>query len=503
MEHKKGFWKGFLIGGICFLVVGALGVLGMTRLIKALSERSRDYSKEAALTSAEATPGTSDITETFTRPATQESPQGTTPAPGVLPYYIDRQEDSFLNMMAAIVKLVENNQVMEYDLAGMELAAQKAFVENLGGRWEDFEKAQPSYAADARIKERTDYPFLNRLGELKDLAFERGLAAEGETKEAEISTYRAFVEAMEDPYAGFLTAEEWEETQESSSGIYHGIGVQISQDLEKLTCTVTAVFSTSPAREAGILVGDIIRKVDGIDVTQMQISELVKFVRGPEGTRVTIGIYRPALDQEMEFVCERRKIEVDTVYSEMLTKDIGLLRLTEFDEVSLTQMTNALKSLSSQGMKKLVLDLRGNPGGLLSTVLEMADLFLDGGQMIFKMDYKDGEVYTEKTHTRASFTGDMVVLVNGGSASAAEVLTGILQDYSRAVIMGEKTYGKGIVQSFFDLPENNMLKLTIAHYYSPTGRDFHGNGIMPDIEAVDDVLTEQDELVELAVRQLQ
>lgn len=513
MEHKKGFWKGFIIGGICFFVLGALGVLGMTRLLQALSEKSREhYSTEATVpTSAlpESDPASSGRPSRPSSEAQQNSTEAaSTPDSSQAARIIDRNEDSFLNMLAAMTDLIEENQVLEYDLEEMQLAAGQAYVEAFGEDWERYKNAKPEHLGVAQVIEREDYDFLNRLGEIKELVQERRIISSrfvepGTQEAAEIAAYRAFVAATGDAYSEFMTAEEWEASQESSSGVYYGIGVQIIQDNETMTCTVTAVFSNSPAKEAGILVGDIFRSVDGVDVTQMPISELVTYVRGEAGTKVHLTIFRPALNQEIELDCERRKVEVDTVQSRMLTDDIGLIHLTEFDEISLSQMKKALDDLSSKGMKKLVLDLRGNPGGLLNTVLEIADLFLDGGQMIFKMDYKDGEVYTERTRTRASFKGDMVVLVNGGSASASEVLTGIMQDYERAVVMGEKTYGKGIVQSYFELPEDNVLKLTIAHYYSPTGRDFHGVGIEPDIAMADDVLTEEDELLNLAIEQLQ
>ena len=322
-------------------------------------------------------------------------------------------------------------------------------------------------------------------------------------KEIEVSTLKAFVAASGDVYSGYLTEEEWESAQMGSDGSYCGIGVQIMQDPETMESTVTNVFSNSPAKEAGMLTGDIFKKVDGMDVTQMPLDQTVTYVRGHEGEAVTITVFRPATNETLDITCIRRQVEVDTVSWRMLTDTIGYLELMEFDNVTINQVRNALTELQSKGMKKLVLDLRGNPGGLLNSVLSIADYFTKRGDLIFRMDYKGGEHYTEKAQENPVFEGDMVVLIDGGSASAAEVLTGILQDYKIATVMGQTSFGKGIVQSFYDSHDGSVVKLTIAHYYSPLGRDFHGTGIEPDIKGEDDVMTEdKDELLEQAIEHL-
>ena len=248
--------------------------------------------------------------------------------------------------------------------------------------------------------------------------------------------------------------------------------------------------------------GDVFIAVNGEDVTQMALDDIVIRVRGEEGTRVRITVYRAITDETLTLDCERRQVQVDTVYSRMLTENVGYIQLTEFDEVSVTQIKSAVTSLKNEGMTKLVFDLRNNPGGLLSSVLSIADFFVKSNVVIFRMEYVDGEVYTEKSHNSPIFEGDMVVLVNGNSASASEVFTGIMQDYGRAVIMGTQTFGKGIVQSFFTLDDGGALKTTIAHYFSPLGRDFHGVGITPDIIGEDDVLTDDDELLDQALEQM-
>ena len=526
-ENKNKFWKGFLIGAFCFFVIGALAVLGMTRFLERIAEKRNvpAVTTEVPTTvippSAEVVPGTDPGAKAETTPAgtaiapvtipnqttpaeqSTEVPTQTTEAP-IVTVEIDRKLDTFLDELEIVEKLVKENQVLPYDMEVMHQAALKAYVELAGGNWAEYENDKPFYGEGVTpmIRER-DSDFLNRMGEIRDMVDQR-IAPDAETKkQLEIDTLKAFVSASDDVYSGYLTAEEWESTQMDSDGSYCGIGVQIMQDPETMESTVTNVFSNSPAKEAGMLTGDVFKKVDGMDVTQMPLDQMVTYVRGHEGKPVTITVYRAATGETLDITCIRRQVEVDTISWRMLTDNIGYLELMEFDNVTIRQVKEALDELSKQGMKKLVLDLRGNPGGLLNSVLSIADYFTQRGDLLFRMDYKDGEVYTEKAQERPIFTGDMVVLVDGGSASAAEVLTGILQDYKLATVMGQTTFGKGIVQSFFDTQDGSVLKLTIAHYYSPLGRDFHGSGIAPDIQGEDDVLTEdKDELLEQAIEHL-
>ncbi|MBP3729072.1 MAG: S41 family peptidase, partial [Lachnospiraceae bacterium] len=419
------------------------------------------------------------------------------------PRTIDRTKDGFLNLLSQVEDLFHKNQVLPFDMEQMHQEALKQYVELSGGVWEEYRDALPSYGPEVTLIVRTDSEFLNRMGELQELVEERLHPTEEQIKQAQEGTIKAFVAASGDRYSDFLTAEEWASTQESSDGSYCGIGVQIMQDKETMVSTVTNVFSNSPAKEAGMLTGDVFKKVDGMDVTQMPLEQIVTYVRGHEGEPVVITVYRAVSNETLEITCVRRKVEVETVSYRMLTGTVGYLELMEFDNVTIRQVSDAVKSLIGQGMQKMILDLRGNPGGLLSSVLEVADFFTKKGTLLFRMDYKNGETYTENAVDPPLFTGEMVVLVDGGTASAGEVLTGILQDYHLATIMGEKTFGKGIVQSFFNVGEEDMLKLTIAHYYSPLGRDFHGVGIEPDVYGSDNVLTPEDELLEQALKSLE
>ena len=315
---------------------------------------------------------------------------------------------------------------------------------------------------------------------------------------------KAYVDAADDPYSSYLTAEEFAKMMEDTNGSYCGIGVQIQQNLETMETTVIQVFSNGSAKEEGMKAGDVIIAVGDVDAREMLIDDLVSLVRGEEGTKVDVTVYRSWEDKEITFTLTRRPVEVDTVYYRMLTDKIGYLQLTEFDEVSAGQMEAALKALKKDGAKQLVLDIRNNPGGLLSSVLDVADLFLEKNLLIMSMEDKEGHVYEYYSDSKPVFTGDLLVLVNGSSASASEVLTGCLKDHGRAVIMGEKTFGKGIVQGFFTLSDGSAIKLTTEYYSTPSGQCIHKIGIEPDIAGADDPATEDaDELLEQATGYLQ
>ena len=314
---------------------------------------------------------------------------------------------------------------------------------------------------------------------------------------------KAYVDASDDPYSEYLTAEEFAKMMEDTSGSYCGIGVQIQQNVDTMATTIIQVFSNGSAKEQGMKAGDVIVRVGDEDARQMPIDDIVDRVRGEEGTTVNVTVYRSWEDKEITFTLTRRPVEVDTVYYEMLTDKIGYLQLTEFDDVSVGQMDAALRALKKSGCTQLILDIRNNPGGLLSSVLDIADQFIKKDLLIMSMEDKAGHVYEYYSEIKPVFTGDLIVLVNGNSASASEVLTGCLKDHGRAVIMGEKTFGKGIVQGFFTLSDGSAIKLTTEYYSTPSGQCIHKIGIEPDIAGTDDPATEDvDELLDQAIEYL-
>ena len=289
-----------------------------------------------------------------------------------------------------------------------------------------------------------------------------------------------YVSGLEDPYSVYYTPEKYTDILESANGEYYGIGVLVTEDKDG-TIQIVNVFSNSPAKEAGILKGDIIAGVDNLDITGMDLNQVVGYIKGKEGTSVELQIQRDGEADLLNITVERRQVSVDTVEYRMLEDGIGYIQLVQFDDVSLDQMTAAIEDLKSQGMEKLILDLRDNPGGLLTSVVDIADLFLPEAN-IFYMEDKSGSRTDYNATDDQLFDGELVVLVNENSASASEVLAGTLKDNGRAQLVGVTTFGKGIVQTFYSLSDGSGVKLTTAHYFTPSGTDIHGVGVTPNVE---------------------
>ncbi len=292
--------------------------------------------------------------------------------------------------------------------------------------------------------------------------------------------YKGFIAGLGDPYTVYYTAEEYEEMMESSDGEYVGIGVQITQSESTNLITVIRVFRGSGAEEAGLQAGDVLYKVDGEDITGEDINNVVAKIRGNAGTAVHIQVYRDSVKDYVEMDVERRDVSMDTVEWSMLEGGMGYLQITEFDGVTYEQFVTALEDLKAQGMKGMILDLRDNPGGRLDQVVEIADDFLTEGIIVSTKD-KNGLGTTYEADEELRFEGPVVILANGNSASASEVLAGALKDYDKATLVGTTTYGKGIVQSIYPFDDGTAIKITISDYYTPSGANIHGTGIEPDV----------------------
>lgn len=294
--------------------------------------------------------------------------------------------------------------------------------------------------------------------------------------------YRALLDACNDPYSCYYTPEEYEALQESSSGIYCGIGCLVSQSAQTMLISVVKPFAGSPAEASGIKAGDIIYKVDGEDVTGQDINLVVSKLKGVEGTDVVITVYREGESDYLDFNVTRAYIEVETVEYEKLTENghkLGLITVTEFEEVTTEQFQAAMDELKAWGMEGLIVDLRDNPGGLLDTVTAMLDPLLPKGLTVYMQDkYGNREEYESDAE---AYDIPMAVLINGNSASASEIFAGAVQDYKVATLVGTQSYGKGIVQSVIPLADGSAVKMTIADYYTPLGRNIHGVGIAPDV----------------------
>ena len=305
----------------------------------------------------------------------------------------------------------------------------------------------------------------------------------GDVDETDLSEgiYKGYIEGLGDPYSVYYDEEETKQMSESLSGEFGGVGALMSQDRETGVITVLQVYDGSPAQEAGMRDGDTLYKVEGEEVTGEDLSDVVSKVKGEKGTQVTLTVLRADTGDEEELTITRDTIEAQTVSHEMKENNVGYIRITEFDTVTYEQYKEALEDLEDQGMERLIVDLRSNPGGNLDTVCDILDLMLPGGLIVYTED-KNGEREEYTSDEENQFDKPLVVMMNGYSASASEIFAGAIQDYGLGQIVGTQSYGKGVVQSVFDLQDGTSVKLTIAEYFTPNGRSIDGEGITPDVE---------------------
>lgn len=292
--------------------------------------------------------------------------------------------------------------------------------------------------------------------------------------------YAGMVSALGDPYSVYYTEEEWEELMRDTEGIYYGIGAYLMIDQVTGLGKISGVIDNTPAQEAGLRENDLLYLVDGESTAGMELSDIVSRVKGEEGTKVHLTIYREGESDYLEVDVERRKIEAPTVKYEILKNNIGYIQITEFDDVTTDQFTEALAVVKGAHAKGLILDLRGNPGGSLNVVVDIARQILPKGLIVYTED-KYGEREEYNCDGRRQLDMPLVVLVNGNSASASEILAGAVKDYKVGTLVGTTTFGKGIVQRILPLTDGTALKLTISAYYTPNGNNIHGVGIEPDV----------------------
>lgn len=293
--------------------------------------------------------------------------------------------------------------------------------------------------------------------------------------------YKGYINSLGEPYTVYYNADEYNSMQESTSGKYSGIGVVLSQDVKTGIISVVRPFDGSPGKEAGMMKDDRLSKVEGKEVTGLDISEVVTWIKGEEGTKVNIEVYRPSTEKYLTFEVERRQIEVPMVESRMLDGDIGYAAILEFEETTYDQFDKAVDALEAQGMKGLIIDLRDNPGGLVTSAKDVLDRILPADKLlVYTVDkYEDKEeIFSEDDD---EITVPIVVLINENSASASEIVSGALQDYEKAALVGTTSFGKGIVQYILPLGDGSAVKVTAAKYYTPNGRNIHGTGLEPDV----------------------
>ncbi|MCL2362948.1 MAG: S41 family peptidase [Defluviitaleaceae bacterium] len=294
------------------------------------------------------------------------------------------------------------------------------------------------------------------------------------------SMYRGFLEGVGDPYTQYFDRQALQAFRERVAGEYVGVGVLVLEDVETMTLIVAQAFRGSPAAAAGLLPGDKIVGVDGVDVTGRPTAETMSMIRGPEGSAVNLAIYRPYEDERFNVSIVRTVITIPSVYHEMMSSHIGYIRIEGFDDATMEQFSEAMLELTAQNMQGLILDVRNNPGGGLHVVTYIANYFTPEGVVAYTID---------AAGRRQNFNSDdtylglpLVVLINGRSASASELLSGAIQDTEMGILIGEQTFGKGIVQHLRPLSDGSAVKVTVAKYFTPSGTSIHGVGVAPDIE---------------------
>lgn len=297
----------------------------------------------------------------------------------------------------------------------------------------------------------------------------------------EEGVYKGLLESLDDPYSVYYTHDELVQLQQQTEGIYYGIGAYISQDNEMGYVRVSKIIKNTPAEASGLQQDDYIYKVDGEDMQGKDSSYVVSKIKGEAGTKVTITVVREGATDPIDIEVERQKIESPTVEYQMLDNDMAYIQITEFDLVTTEQFEEAYKQAQADGMKGLILDLRSNPGGNLSTVCDIARMLLPKGLIVYTEDkYGKREEYTCDGANQIKVP--LVVLTNGYSASASEILAGAVKDYGIGTLVGTTTYGKGIVQKVINLSDGSAVKLTVSNYFTPNGNNIHKIGIDPDVE---------------------
>lgn len=304
----------------------------------------------------------------------------------------------------------------------------------------------------------------------------------GEINDEELieGAVKGYVDALGDPYTTYYTKKEMKTIMEETNGNFVGIGVYMTKDLEKNAILIIKPIENSPAEKAGILPGDLITKVDDVEYTGDKLEEASNKIRGEEGTKVKLEIYRNGETKTFELT--RTKVVVSHVTTKVLNNDIGYIAISDFEGECASEFETKYKQLEKQGIKKLIIDIRNNGGGIVDEALKIANMLVDkDSTLLITKDKSDKEEVTKATE-KPIINIPTVVLVNEYSASASEILAGALKDNGKATLVGTKTYGKGIIQELHQLSDGSGLKITVSEYYTPNHNAIHKIGITPDVE---------------------
>jgi carboxyl-terminal processing protease len=304
---------------------------------------------------------------------------------------------------------------------------------------------------------------------------------------------RGMINSLNDPFSRFLDEKSFEELKEMTTGKFQGVGIEIT--IQDGQVVVVTPIDDSPAMKAGILSGDVITTIDDKAVKGMKLEKIVKLIRGLPKSTVKLQVKREGFDEPMNFELERAPVKITSVdYDIIKDMNIGYLKIKNFGSETTRDVTRALKFFNAKGIKKIVIDVRNNPGGLLNSSIEISELLLERGKTIVSTRGKEGSgrVQMFKSQSEPIYRGALIMLVNNGSASASEILSGAIRDNGRGKLLGVKTFGKGSVQKSFNLGDDIGVAITVAKYYTPSGELIHKKGIKPDYEVPLEKLSESE-----------
>jgi carboxyl-terminal processing protease len=318
---------------------------------------------------------------------------------------------------------------------------------------------------------------------------------ETNSKDLVYGAVKGMVETL-DPHSAFMPPSVYKEMQEETKGRFEGLGIEIT--LKEGVLAVVSPIEDTPAFRAGIQAGDQILKIDGESTKNLTLMDSVKRLRGPRGTKVTITIMREGFSKPREFTLTRDVIPIRSVRYELMEKEYGYIRLSQFQEKTEGEFDKAIKALESESkgaIKGLILDLRNNPGGLLDQAVKISDRFIESGLIVSMEGRREDQKMKFYAHPQGTIARyPLVVLVNGGSASASEIVAGAIQDHGRGILVGTQTFGKGSVQTIFPMKDGSGLRLTTAKYFTPNGRSIQAKGMLPDV-IVKPALPEEEKVV--------
>ena len=361
-----------------------------------------------------------------------------------------------------------------------------------------------SYSSSSRGNENNIYKKIDLFSEVLDKV-KKEYVEDIDQSEVMDAAINGVLQSL-DPYSAYMSPSMYKEMATETSGEFGGLGIEVS--MEAGVVKVISPIDDSPASKAGIKAGDYIVKINNIQVQGKSLTEAVELMRGPIGSEINITIRRVGVKKALNFKIKRAVIEVASVKSEIKNNNIGYIRLTSFNENSSDQVKDKINIFKKKNIEYYILDLRNNPGGLLSQAIKISDFFLDKGEIVSTKSKKDSENrrwFAKKGDILDGKT--FVVLINYGSASASEIVAGSIKDHKRAILIGERTYGKGSVQSIIPLKNDGAIRLTVSKYYLPSGNSISDVGVMPDFEISEEnenfrINTETDNQLNFAIELL-